>query len=117
MYTINPVIRFDPAKSERNRLERGFGFELADEFEWETARVSEDQRRDYGEKRMTAIGLIAGRLHVLVFTPRGETLHVISLRKTNRRDRALYEAQTEADATVGRESCVDSRDVRSVETG
>ena len=104
MYTINKVIRFDPAKSERNRLERGFGFELADEFEWETARVSEDRRRDYGEQRMKAIGLIAGRLHVLVFTPRGEDLHVISLRKANRRERVIYEAQTTTNATVGRES-------------
>ena len=104
MYTINKVIRFDSAKSERNRLERGFSFELAGEFEWETAWVSEDQRRDYGEQRLKAIGLIAGGLYVLVFTARGEALRVISLRKANRRERALYEAQTEADATIGRES-------------
>lgn len=36
---------------------------------------------------------IAGRLHALVFTPRVGKVHVISLRKANRRETRHYEAQ------------------------
>ncbi|MBP9592613.1 MAG: BrnT family toxin [Steroidobacteraceae bacterium] len=37
--------------------------------------------------------MITGRLHALVFTPRAGRVHVISLRKANRREIRLYEAQ------------------------
>lgn len=86
-------ISFDPTKNERNIAERGLSFEWAAEFEWSRALVVEDTRSDYGEQRLQAIGLIDARLHVLVFTPRGTTLHVISLRKANSREVRRYEAQ------------------------
>lgn len=41
-----------------------------------------------------ALGFIGDRLHVLVFTMRGQTLRVISLRRANERECARYaEAQ------------------------
>lgn len=86
-------ISFDPRKNERNIAERGLSFELVEEFEWDSALVVEDARRDYGELRFQALGLIADRLHALVFTPRAGRVHVISLRKANRREVRLYEAQ------------------------
>jgi uncharacterized DUF497 family protein len=87
-------IGFDPAKNERNIAERGISFDLAEEFEWDAALVVEDLRKDYGERRYQALGLIAGRLHALVFTPRAGRVHVISLRKANRRETKYYEAQS-----------------------
>ena len=75
-------ISFDPRKNERNIAERGLSFELV-----------EDVRRNYGERRFQALGMITGRLHALVFTPRAGRVHVISLRKANRREIRLYEAQ------------------------
>jgi uncharacterized protein len=86
-------ISFDPRKNERNIAERGLSFELVEEFEWNSALVVEDSRRDYGERRFQALGLIDGRLHALVFTPRAGRVHVISLRKANRREVGHYEAQ------------------------
>ncbi len=86
-------ISFDPRKNERNIAGRGLSFELVEEFEWDSALVVEDVRRDYGERRFQALGMITGRLHALVFTPRAERVHVISLRKANRREIRLYEAQ------------------------
>ena len=86
-------ISFDPRKNERNIAERGLSFELVEEFEWDSALVVEDVRRDYGERRFQALGMITGRLHALVFTPRAGLVHVISLRKANRREIRLYEAQ------------------------
>ena len=86
-------VSFDPSKSERNVALRGIPFDLAEEFEWDTALVVEDLRKDYGEPRFQALGLIEGRLHALVFTPRTDKVHVISLRKANRRETKRYEAQ------------------------
>jgi uncharacterized protein len=87
------AISFDPAKNERNIAARGISFECAAAFEWDTALIVEDTRRDYGERRFQALGLIDGRLHVLVFTPRAGKTHVISLRKANQREVRRYEAQ------------------------
>ena len=84
----------DPQKNERNIALRGIPFEIVEDFEWDSALVVEDLRKDYGERRFQALGLIAGRLHALVFTPRAGLVHVISLRKANRREIKLYEAQT-----------------------
>ena len=84
---------FDPAKNERNIASRGISFEVAERFEWDTALIAEDLRKEYGEPRFQALGLILGRLHAMVFTPRAGKVHVISLRKANRREMRRYEAQ------------------------
>jgi len=86
-------ISFDSAKSEKNALARGIPFELAAEFTWDSALIVEDVRKDYGERRFQALGLIGDRLHMMVFTPRASKAHVISLRKANKREVKRYEAQ------------------------
>jgi uncharacterized protein len=43
-------IEFDQAKSEKNRLERDLPFALVATFEWDSAMVWPDSRREYGEK-------------------------------------------------------------------
>jgi len=87
-------ISYDPGKNARNIAERGLSFELALAFEWESAIVWPDTRHDYGEARFIALGRIGGRVHSLVFTHRSNTIHVISLRKANRREVRRYEAET-----------------------
>ena len=87
------TVTFDPAKSEHNQALRGLAFGLADSFEWDTALILEDARKDYAERRYPAIGLIAGRLHMLVFTPRDGVVHVISPRRANERERNRYATQ------------------------
>ena len=92
--TINKMhVTFDPAKNARNVAERGIPFRLALRFEWSTALIGEDMRKNYGEKRLQALGFIGERLHMLVFTPRPPALHVISLRWANERERTKYAAQ------------------------
>jgi uncharacterized DUF497 family protein len=39
---------FDPAKNEKNIVERGLSFALAAELDWEAAFIVEDTRHDYG---------------------------------------------------------------------
>jgi uncharacterized protein len=58
-----------------------------------TALIVEDLRKDYGERRFQALGLIGDRLHMMVFTPRANKAHLISLRKANKREVKRYEAQ------------------------
>jgi uncharacterized DUF497 family protein len=87
------AITYDPDKNEKNIALRGISFEWAAEFEWSSAFVVEDTRKDYGERRFQALGFIEERLHVLVFTPRAGNIHVISLRKANKREVKRYEAK------------------------
>lgn len=98
MDTIKPTeITFDPAKNAANIRGRGLPFSLVrDEFDWTGAQVVEDRRKDYGERRFRALGLIGARLHAVVFTPRGAVMHIISLRKANRREERRYAAKTES---------------------
>ena len=84
-------IAFDSAKNERNIRERGISFERAVDFDFDRALYLPDARKEYGERRIRAFGAIGQRLHVLVFTLRGQTLRVISLRKANTREVRLYE--------------------------
>lgn len=86
---------YDPNKNQRNIAERGISFASAAAFDWDTAIIWQDTRKDYGEQRFIAMGMIADRLHALVFTPRGEdVIRVISLRKANSREAKLYESAT-----------------------
>ena len=89
------LLSYDPAKSERNEALRGLAFSLAEDFDWTTALIVEDTRKTYPEPRYQALGVLHEQLHMLVFTPRGATVHVISLRRANRRERTSYAAQTE----------------------
>ena len=43
----------------------GIDFSLAEDFDWEQATDTEDDRRDYGETCRVALGFIGARLHVL----------------------------------------------------
>ncbi len=49
-----------------------------------------DDRADYGEPRFITIGRLGGRMVVTVWTPRGAARRIISLRKANDREQALY---------------------------
>jgi uncharacterized DUF497 family protein len=47
----------------------------------------EDTRKDYGEVRIICYGLLAGRMVVVGYTPRGATRRVFSMRKANAREK------------------------------
>lgn len=81
---------FDPAKDESNLDKHGLSLADADGFEWETAVVREDARRQYAEPRLQAAGYIGARLHVMVFCLRAGSVRVISLRKANQREEKRY---------------------------
>ncbi len=79
-------ITFDPVKRERALTERGLDFaDAAIVFEGVTLEV-EDIRKEYGEERIICLGMLAGRMVVVGYTPRGADRHVFSMRKANERE-------------------------------
>ena len=56
-------------------------------FEGVTLEI-EDTRKEYGEQRIICFGLLAGRMVVIGYTPRGADRHVFSMRKANEREKA-----------------------------
>lgn len=83
-------IAFDPAKDARNRAKHGVSLALAAEFEWDTALMKTDDRRDYGEDRQIGIGYIGPRLFAMIFVERADGIRVISLRKATKPEAILY---------------------------
>jgi uncharacterized DUF497 family protein len=83
-------VEFDSDKDRANRRKHGISLEAAAEMNFLTALIIPDDRRDYGEARFRATGWIGGRLHMLVFTMRGDIVRAISLRKANDRERRRH---------------------------
>jgi len=84
-------ISFDPAKDEWNIRVRGLSFSAAADFDFENALYAVDDRRDYGETRYVALGMLRDRLHVLCFVETDDGIRVISFRKANAREVRRYE--------------------------
>jgi uncharacterized DUF497 family protein len=79
-------ISYDPSKREKALADRGEEFEDALlVFDGLTVEV-EDTRKDYGEQRIICYGLLAGRMVVIGYTPRGAVRHIFSMRKANDRE-------------------------------
>jgi hypothetical protein len=87
-------VTFDPAKDAANLAKHGFSLLDAVGFEWETAVVWPDTRRDYGEPRMVALGYIGLRIMSVVFVDRPPEQpterRIISVRKANTREVKRY---------------------------
>ena len=74
----------DENKRHQNIEKHGIDFtDIIDSF-WDTALEAVDDRFDYGEERINAIGFLNGRLVVLTYTNRQRTFRVISLRKATK---------------------------------
>ena len=86
-------ITCDPIKRATTLAERGLDFEDAAEvFRGDTLDFP-DVRRDYGELRMLTVGHLHGRMVIVIWTPRGNARHVISMRKSKcPRKSAFWEA-------------------------
>ncbi len=50
----------------------------------------QDGRKDYGEPRFVTAGHLRGRMMVVVWTPRGDARHIISMRKANERQTSAF---------------------------
>lgn len=86
---------WDPDKSEHTLAQRGFDFAYARRVFDAPYLVVTDARRDYGERRLIALGAVDGIELTVVFTDRVGTMgqvvrRIISARRSNRQERASY---------------------------
>jgi uncharacterized protein len=96
VYTINCrnglSVKFDwdPRKARKNRARHGVPLELVRSFDFDNAKIVEDDDIDYGETRLVGVGFIRDRIYVVVFVERGDVVRVISLRKADRKEAEEY---------------------------
>lgn len=88
-------IEFDQDKRDKTLQERGLDFARAVEVFAGVHLTGQDTRMDYVEDRFISVGWLDARLVVLVWTPRGEVRRIISMRKANDREKALYASHLE----------------------
>lgn len=79
-------IQFDQAKRDKTLEERSLDFARADEIFTGQHLTRIDDRQEYGEDRYITAGMLDGRIVIMVWTPRGETCRIISMRKANERE-------------------------------
>lgn len=84
-------IAFDPGKDVSNQDKHGLSLAAAQDADWTAAFIALDERRDYGEFRWYAYIPIDGRVHVAVYTERGDATWMISLRRANPREVRKYD--------------------------
>ena len=73
-------ISFDPAKRTETLEKRGLDFADAGLVFMGKVATDQDVRRDYGEDRFITAGSLGDRMVILVWTPRGNARHIISMR-------------------------------------
>lgn len=83
-------LEFDPEKRAHTLAARGLDMAACGAVFESVCLTFPDMRRDYGEGRYITIGFLNRRMVVLVWTQRGQARRIISLRKANEREIALY---------------------------
>jgi uncharacterized protein len=84
---------WDENKNRRNIKKHGLDFTDAILVFDAPMMVAEDARNDYGETRLSGIGIINNIFVVVIFTENNEkdTRRIISFRKATRNERTFYE--------------------------
>jgi uncharacterized DUF497 family protein len=85
-------VRFEWDEDKRlaNIHKHGIDFaDVAAVFDGDTV-IIEDNRFDYGEQRFVTLGLLKGRVVVIVHTERGGVTRTISVRKATRYEEISY---------------------------
>jgi uncharacterized DUF497 family protein len=83
-------IEFDEEKRLRTLSERGLDFADATQLFDGAEFTLPDDRADYREERFFTVGFLDERMVLIVWTPRGETRRIISMRKCNAREQARF---------------------------
>ena len=83
---------WDREKNQANIAKHELDFADAPKVFSLPLRISLDERQNYGEDRWIGIGMLEGRVVIVVFTePNEQTIRIISLRKAISYERKRYE--------------------------
>lgn len=86
------MFEFDEAKSRANKAKHGIDFVRAQAL-WDDPDLLLIPTRVEGEPRQIAIGLLAGKCWSAVITQRDNSIHIISVRRSRKEEKELYENQ------------------------
>ena len=97
-YAFKMEFEWNDAKSSSCFSRRGFDFGYAVRAFLDPHRIIvQDRRREYGEPRYRLLGMIDGRVYVVVYTLRGSAIRIISARKANGKEVGDYEHNARQD--------------------
>lgn len=89
-------LTWDEEKRKSNLRKHGLDFAHAIDFDTDSALVAEDVRGKtdpkfrYRERRYIALGLLRGKLVVLVYAPEAKGWRIISLRPATTKEESLW---------------------------
>ena len=81
---------YDPAKSAANLSKHGIDFDRAQAI-WEDPWMLEVPVKTVDEPRLIAIGMIDAKHWTAVWTPRGDRVRIISVRRARKEEISHYE--------------------------
>jgi len=85
---------WDDGKNKTNKRDHKIGFEAIFDFDWTSAQIADRSRVVDSEQRFAAIGPMRGKLYTVIYTWRKNTIRIISLRRSNRKEERAYEQKT-----------------------
>lgn len=90
---MDDLFEWDPAKASSNLEMHGVSFEEAQSVFLDTTSLTiPDPLHSNGEQRFITIGIsVMGTILVVVHTDRDDRIRLISARRSNRRERKIYE--------------------------
>ena len=83
-------IEFDDAKDATNLAKHGVPLALGAVVLANPLGEIVDGRRDSGEARINAFGLVAGRLFACTYTVRNDVRRIISVRRASRQEQRIW---------------------------
>ena len=94
MYVYDRRMRvgWDPQKARSNHRKHGIRFSDAEMVLFDPHALTREDTEARGEQRFVSVGTdSAGRILVVVYTHRGETIRLVSARAATGRERNAYE--------------------------
>lgn len=77
-------------KRQRTLAQRVMDFAHAEQVFAGPTFTFEDDRKDYGEERWVTLGMLRGKVVVIVHTESEDEIHVISMREAERDEQRLF---------------------------
>lgn len=81
---------YDPTKRKKNQRKHAIDLAECEPVFDEPMLTREDTRQEYGEQRLVSVGLLKGRIVVLVWTDREEGPRLISCREAEPHEQEAY---------------------------
>ena len=88
------IYEWDDEKAAANLAKHDVTLSDAEGFDWTSSKTIFDAAHSDAENRFLTYGFIDARLHVMYWTPRGERVRIIGLRKANSREVKAYAQKT-----------------------